>query len=127
MVEQLTANFSQQTVAAKGLTVQLHGAQYLSDHGVCAIKGEQFKSYIKAEFSLNSIPRSAVLVLKHLQQGSSNALINISVNGIVIMDNFHASGRGGSRIFRRGFLLVVEQVCGGLGAVPPDARKVLIE
>ena len=35
--------------------------------------------------------------------------------------------RGGSRIFRRGSLLVVEQVCGGLGAVPPDARKVLIE
>jgi len=35
--------------------------------------------------------------------------------------------RGGSRIFRRGFLLVVERVCGGLGAQPPDARKVLIE
>jgi len=99
MVEQLTADFSKQIIATKGLTVQLHAVQYLSDLEVYAIDGKQFKSYIKAKFCLTAIPRSAVVALTHLQQphktkGRGYAPVNISVNGLVISDNFQATASG---------------------------------
>ena len=36
----------------------------------------------------------------------------------------YVATRGGSTNFRRGFPLVVDPGCGGLGAQPPDADKV---
>ena len=95
MVEQVTADFNQQVITAKGLTVQQHGAWYRSDSKVYVMLNEQFKSYIKAEFNLNAIPRSAEVVLTHLQslhEGSAFAPVNISVNGLVINDNFLPTG-----------------------------------